>query len=295
MNYGGISLQDMYYVCALAKHLNFGKAAAACYTSQPNVSMQLKTVEKELGFTLFERSNKMVRTTAKGRQTIAVFATILTQMDDIKHLASQTYSGPFKLGLFPTLAPCLIPKILPALKDSFPKVSFEMIEDKTHQLIDQLKAGELDAILIAHPENEPSLQHSILFEDPFLVAVPHNSPLAKRAFLTIEQLKNERILLLEEGHCLRDQSLDICQAQHLPIDKSLEFTSLETLRAMVAAGEGITFMPELCCDAHPQVRYIPLAGKTLSRTIALYWRSTVPDSKSFHTIASTIQNSKRPQ
>lgn len=269
-----ISTQVMKYVCAVAKYLSFHKAADACFTSQPNLSAQIKKLEAELGYDLFERTSRFVKTSKKGELVVREFLSILEKVNALTELNHSQFSGTLKLGLFPTLAPYLLPKVMMGIKKNLPDLKLTVIEDKTKRLCEQLEAGDLDCILVAYPEHYALFEHELLFEDRFYVAISVENALAQQAELRLEDIKNETVLLLEDGHCLRDQALEICQADFLNVDFSYKSASLETLRAMVSVNAGITFMPELCILPSPHIKYLPLKDKQYSRTIALYWRKT---------------------
>lgn len=283
-----ISTQGMKYVCELARTLHFRRAAEACNTSQPNLSTQIKKIEKEIGIILFERSNKVVKLTAEGKQVVAAFQEILSQLAMLKKLPGGTDGIELKMGLFPTLAPYLLPSLIPRLKKRLPALKLTIHEDKTERIVRELTDGALDCILAAYPIDHPKLIADIVFEDPFFVAVSVDHPKAAKPFVTLNDLKTETVLLLEEGHCLRDQSLDICHMDRIPVDTQYEASSLETLRAMVAANAGITLIPQICLDANPLIRYIPFQSPGFSRKIALFRRKTFPNEALMATLIQTL-------
>lgn len=287
-----ISTQSMRYVCALADVLNFNKAAALCHTSQPNLSMHIKKVEKELNIGLFERTNKRVMLTSKGKMIVKTFLDILASLKQLEDLRDDQTSQTLHLGIFPTLAPYFLPKCIPKLKTMIPTLAVHISEDKTNVITDQLLRGELDCILVAYPlEDNAQLLHQIVFEDPFYLAVSSKNRLSKKRMISLNDLKEESILLMDEGHCLRDQTLDICHNKFLHVDPNYRSASLETLRAMVSSDWGVTFMPRLCLDENPLIRYILIENPQLKRTIALYWRKSALKSEIIQQFLKVIRTS----
>lgn len=286
-----LSTQAMIYACTLAQTLNFHDAAKQCHTSQPNLSTQIKNVEKELKSQLFERSKRGVLLTANGKKIIERFEKILNDLQTLHDYSDEETQNHLEIGLFPTLAPYLLPSLMKTLKEKMPDLNLVITEDKTERITQKLIEGELDCILAAYPLPTEDLEHMILFEDVFLVAMPADHPLASKETLKINDLKKERILLLEEGHCLRDQSLEVCHNKALAVDSSYKASSLETLRAMVAGGAGITFIPQLCVDDNPLLKYVPITP-TLSRTIALFCRPTSRKKSLFHPLANAVLASR---
>lgn len=272
-----MNLRDLQYLVAVAEHRHFGKAADQCHTSQPTLSMQLKKLEETLGVQLFERTSKKVMITPIGETITAKARHILQESRDIRELAKAAqdpFAGEFRLGAFPTLAPYFLPIAVPAIHKSLPKLKLLLVEEKTPLLLERLKAGTLDAAFLALPIEEDGLETLPLFEDPFLLAVSPKHALAKRKHVSQRDLKGEQLLLLEDGHCLRSQALEVCSLIGSSEHQDFRATSLETLRQMVAAGVGITLMPQLAIGKDTSVRYIPFDGLAPSRTIGLVWRET---------------------
>jgi LysR family hydrogen peroxide-inducible transcriptional activator len=239
------------------------------------LSMQIKKLEETLGVKLLERSNKSVLITESGLEIAARARLILSQVEEVRELAKlahDPYQGEFKIGIFPTLAPYLLPLIIPSLSVTFPKVSFYLIEEQTNELIEKLKHGKLHAVFLASPVCEPSFHFENLFEEEFMLAVPSQHALAK--FKTIKQnsLENSNLLLLNDGHCLRQQALSICEQMNARETEKFRATSLETLRHMVVANVGITLMPKLACHPNDNISYVPFEAPRPSRNIGLYWR-----------------------
>ncbi len=273
-----MNLKDLHYLVAVADLLSFGKAAEQCCISQPTLSTQIKKMEVSLGVKIFERSNKKVLSTELGEQIIASARRILMETEHIKELAENAqdpWAGNFRLGAFPTLSTYIFPRLVSTIKQELPKIRLILIEEKTDQLIQQLKQGQLDAILLALPINESTLEIRELFDDEFLLAVSVDNPLAQKVTVSQSDLHQHSLLLLDEGHCLRGQALQICQLNGAEEQQDVRATGLETLRQMVAAGTGITFMPNIAIhQAEEDIRYIPFTEPAPKRTIGLVWRKT---------------------
>jgi LysR family hydrogen peroxide-inducible transcriptional activator len=270
-----MNIRDLQYLVALSEYRHFGKAAEACFVSQPALSMQIKKLEEFLGIKLLERTNKSVLLTDAGISITERAQQILNQvqeMQDFAKLAKDPHGGELKVGIIPTLAPYLLPLIIPSLSKKFPSVSFYLIEEQTAVLIEKLKIGKLDVVLLAHPIIEKGFATNLLFEEEFLLAVPSGHRLAQRETIKQTDLGNQNLLLLEEGHCMRDQTLALCHKMNALEVQSFRATSLETLRHMVAAGNGVTLMPKLAQQFNDEVSYIPFNSPKPVRTIALYWR-----------------------
>lgn len=271
-----MNLRDFEYLVAVADLQHFGKAAEHCNVSQPTLSMQLKKLEDYLGVKLFERTNKQVMITKIGAEIIARARQILLTASEIKNLAKTAQdplAGDFTLGAFPTLAPYFLPIIAPKIATVLPKLKLFLVEDKTATLLEKLKSGALDAAFIALPIEDDSLEFSELFSDPFMLAVPCNHKFAQRKSISQKDIVSEKLLLLEEGHCLRSQALEICSLIGTGERQDFRATSLETLRQMVRANVGITLIPRIAIRENDGVCYIPIKPE-ISRKIALVWRKT---------------------
>jgi LysR family hydrogen peroxide-inducible transcriptional activator len=219
---------------------------------------------------------------------------IIQMAKDIENIAQgfqNPYAGKFVFGAFPTLAPFVFPKIIPDLGQSFPDMTFYLTEDRTDILLQKLKSTEIDMTLLALPINDDSLQAESLFFDPFYVAISRKHPLSSRQQINLSDLKSENLMLLEDGHCLSDQTLDICQ-WHLISDDNANFraTSIETLRQMVASNLGITLIPKSAILPSDTIKYIPLSDRNLGRSIALIWRRSSPFQEVFRALAKNIKN-----
>lgn len=290
-----MNIRDLKYLVALKEHRHFGKAADACFVSQPALSMQIKKLEEFLGVQLLERTNKSVMFTSVGETLIERARVVLNEVDEMKEIARQAtdpFGGDVRLGIFPTLAPYLLPHITPKLSKKFPRLSFLLLEEKTDVLLEKLQQGKIDAAILALPISETNLVFAPLFNEDFMLAVPHSHIFAKRKFIKQEELIDEPLLLLEEGHCLRDQALSFCFKISAVENQRFRATSLETLRHMVASGVGMTLMPKLACHANDGVAYIPFKAPKPSRSIAMVWRATTAKQEALKEIAAVIKTKK---
>jgi len=277
-----MNLRDLQYLVALAEHRHFGRAAEASFVSQPTLSTQIKKLEDELGVSLVERTPRKVLLTETGREIARRARGVLSEVDEIKAIAQRTRdpeSGTLRLGIFPTLGPYLLPHLVPMVRQRFPRLELLLVEDKTEQVIRMLREGSLDVGVLALPLHEDSLHTEFLFEEPFVLAVPENHPLAhKKHRLKLADLQDESLLLLEDGHCMRDQALEVCHLAGAGERSGFRATSLETLRQMVAANVGITLLPTLAIKPPvartDNVHLVEFAGHPPSRRIALVWRKS---------------------
>ncbi len=277
-----MNLRDLQYLVALAEHRHFSRAAEASFVSQPTLSTQIRKLEDELGVALVERTPRKVLLTEAGREIIPRARAVLAEIREIRAIAQRTLdpeSGSLRLGIFPTLAPYLLPHLVPKLRAQFPRLELLLVEEKTDKVLEMLREGTLDIGLLALPLHEDSLKTQLLFEEPFVLAVPEDHPLARRtAPLTVADLEDQSLLLLEDGHCLRDQALELCQLAGAGEKLGFRATSLETLRQMVAANVGITLLPTLAIKPPiaptANVRLIEFAGRAPSRKIAMVWRKS---------------------
>lgn len=296
-----MTLQELRYIVALADTLHFGKAADACFISQSTLSAQIKKLEEFLGTPLFDRSLKQVTLTPIGREIVASARTILEEANRIRELARQTLDPmerTVQLGVIPTLGPYYLPHVLTLLHAQFPKLRMLLREEMTPQVISHLSDGKLDAGLLALPVSDPTLEIVPLFEEPFLAAMPANHALALMDTVPINALVDAGLLLLEEGHCLRDNALEACHLDGMQ-NEEIRATSLETLRQMVGMGLGVTLMPVLaCCGTSPEsspVALRPLAKPGASRTIGLVWRKRSPLAATMEQLAQALKETLPPQ
>lgn len=284
-----MNTRALQYLVALNDLRHFGKAADACFVSQPALSMQIKKLEETLGVELLERSNKSVLLTKTGMVIAEQARHILRQVEEMRDFAKSVkdpYSGELKIGIIPTLAPYLLPLIIPSLSKKFPKVSFYLFEGHTTILIEKLKLGKLDAAFLGMPVAEPHFDHALLFTEEFWLAVSSTHSLAKRKIIKQNDLKNQRILLLENEHCMREPTLSLCHRMHAEETQDFRATSLETLRHMVAAGNGMTLMPAIAKQSNDGIAYIPFDSPKPTRSIGLYWRASTAKKILLEDIAS---------
>jgi LysR family transcriptional regulator, hydrogen peroxide-inducible genes activator len=277
-----MNLRDLQYLVALAEHRHFGRAAEACFVSQPTLSTQIKKLEDELGVPLVERTPRKVLLTEVGRDIANRARDVLNEIEQIRGVARRTLdpeSGTVRLGIFPTLGPYLLPHVLPLVRHAFPKLELLLVEEKTETVLRLLREGKLDAGVLALPLHEDSLHSEFLFEEPFLLAVSSAHPLAhKQGQLKLADLSNQNLLLLEDGHCLRDQALEVCHMAGAGEHSGFRATSLETLRQMVAANVGITLLPVTAVKPPvapvENLHLIEFKGHPPSRRIAMVWRKS---------------------
>jgi LysR family transcriptional regulator, hydrogen peroxide-inducible genes activator len=275
-----MNLRDLRYLVALADHKHFGRAAEASFVSQPTLSTQIRKLEDELGVALVERAPRRVMLTPVGREIAERARKVIADVAQLGELARRSRdpeAGTVRLGLFPTLAPYLLPHVLPGVRARFPRLELLLVEEKTDAILARLRDGRLDAGLLALPVHDDQLHVEPLFEEPFVLAVPQSHRLAARDTpLTLHDLDREHLLLLEEGHCLRDQALDVCRLAGADERDGFRATSLETLRQMVAAGVGSTLLPVLAVQPpvspSPDIHLLPFRDKPPSREIAMVWR-----------------------
>ncbi len=289
-----MNLRDLRYLVAVADHGHFGRAAEACHVSQPTLSAQLRKLEAFLGVELFERSARGVHPTRAGARLIARARRVVEEADLLLAEAAgqrAPLAGPLALGLIPTLAPYLLPWAVPAVAAAHPELRLVIHEDLTAALLEGLRAGRLDAALLALPLPDADLTVRPLFAEPFLVACARDDPLLRGGAVPAERLTPDRLLLLSEGHCLRDQALAVCGSGLAVRDGAadLRAASLETLRQLVAAGQGCTLLPALACrEPDPRLALRPLAPPA-SRRIGLVWRRSYPKAADLEALAETLK------
>lgn len=297
MNLGShpYTLRQLQYAVAVAETLSFRQAAELCHVSQPSLSAQLAQLEAALGVRLFERNRKRVLPTEAGKELVRRARQILIQADDLVVAAKQLgdpLTGVLRMGVIPTISPYLLPRITPALRSRYPKLTVNWVEDKTETLLRQLDAGKVDAALIALEADIGDVEREVVARDPFVLATPPGHPLgAKHAPATPDDLRGVNVLLLDDGHCFRDQALAFCSNAKA---RELEFraTSLSTLAQMVAGGGGVTLLPELAVPTEAGragLAVRPFAQPAPCRTIALAWRKTSPLGEALKQIAGTIR------
>lgn len=276
-----MNLRDLRYFVALAEHKHFGRAAQASFVSQPTLSTQIKKLEDELGVALVERTPRKVLLTEVGKEILIRVREVLTEIEQIKAIARRTVdpeSGTLRLGIFPTLGPYLLPHVVPQIRERFPRLELLLVEEKTEVLLRQLREGRLDCAILALPVHDDQLNAEFLFEEPFVLAVPEHHRLSKRKTLKLADLAEQNLLLLEDGHCLRDQALEVCALSGAGEKSGFRATSLETLRQMVAANVGVTLLPVLSVRPpvaqSANIHLLAFRGDIPNRRIAMLWRKS---------------------
>jgi LysR family transcriptional regulator, hydrogen peroxide-inducible genes activator len=280
-----MTLTELRYIVAVAREKHFGRAAEACFVSQPTLSVAIKKLEEELDVKLFERGANEVSVTPLGEEIVRQAQSVIEQAMNIKEIAKRgkdPVSGPLRLGVIYTIGPYLLPDLVRAAIERVPQMPLMLQENFTVKLLDMLRTGELDCAILAEPFPEAGLAVAPLYDEPFMVAVPATHPLAKRADVSAEELKKETMLLLGTGHCFRDHVLEVCPeyarfaSDAEGIRKSFEGSSLETIKYMVASGMGVTVVPQLSVPKEPQphVHYIPFTDPVPTRRVVLAWRRT---------------------
>ncbi len=271
-----MNLRDLRYLVALADLRHFGRAAAASFVSQPTLSTQIRKLEDTLGVQLLERNSRLVLLTPVGERVVEQARKVLRETDALTRIAQQSrdpFAGELRLGIIPTVAPYLLPRVLPKLRKAFPDLTLQLVESQTATLQRMLRAGELDAVVVALPFDVERTVQQQLFAEPFLLAVARSHAKARHKSVTLDDLHGEQLLLLEDGHCLRDQALSVCSRAGAVENATFRATSIKTLRQMVAANAGVTLMPELAAQ-DDTVRYIPFKGEQPHRVIGLVWRDS---------------------
>ena len=270
-----MNLRDWEYFVAVADHKHFGKAAAACHVTQPTLSAQLKKLESYLGVELVERDNRHVWLTPVGQEMAVRARRMLNEAEGLKQLARSQFNplaGDIRLGALPTLAPYFLPLVLPKVKKKLPELRVFLVEDKTQILLQQLQQGEIDAALLALPISNEQLDVIPVCKEEFLLAVPSTHPLARRKEIDFADLQGQNLMLLDEGHCLREQALSVCQLAGAGENTTFRASSLETLRQMVMSGLGLTLMPAMAINSGQEgIRYLAFKQPPL-REIGLVFR-----------------------
>ncbi len=290
-----MNIRDFEYLVALAEHKHFRKAAEACFVSQPTLSGQIRKLEDELGTALLERSSRRVLFTDSGLQLVDQAKRILSEVKTFKDMASGqngVMTGPLHIGFIPTVGPYILPRIIPALKEQFPELELFLHEAQTSQLVDQLEDGKLDCLVLASVAETEQFKEIDVYDEPLSVAVPYGHEWADLEEVDMHDLKGRTVLSLGDGHCLRDQALGFCFAAGAKDDERFKATSLETLRNMVAAGAGITLLPELSLPKEKQkdgVCYIKASNPVPSRRIVLVYRPGSPLRARFEQLAKAIK------
>jgi LysR family hydrogen peroxide-inducible transcriptional activator len=288
-----ITLRQLRYLSSLARHRHFGRAAEECAVTQPALSMQVRELEREIGAELVERRHGDIALTEIGAEVARRAEHILTSTRDLVDFARhrEVLAGPLKLGIIPTLAPYILPRVLPHLQAHYPMLRLEVRETQTRLLIDELSSGGLDVVMLALPPEGADVETLPLFNDAFLLAVPADDPLPARGRVSIGDVDQRRLILLEEGHCLRDQALAFCATRRGDQPAGLGATSLSTVMQMVANGYGVTLVPEVAIDAKmqdPRVKLLRFRDPEPGRSVGLAWRRTSPRVKDFEALGAAM-------
>jgi LysR family hydrogen peroxide-inducible transcriptional activator len=300
-----MTLTEMRYISALDKTRHFGRAADLCHVSQPTLSVAIKKVEQQIGAALFERGATEIRTTPLGEQVVTQIKRVLDETLRLEEIATQSRDplcGPLRVGVIYTIAPYLLPALIPVLHQLAPEMPLYLREDFTANLLPALKEGDLDVLVLALPVDVPGIVTQRVYQEPFRVVVPAAHPWSKRQQVKADELDGENLLLLGSGNCFRDQVLEACPRLQRAegLSGSLEGSSLETIRHMVASGAGIAVMPSSAADPlierEPMVRVLPfdpLDGKpgsesAIGRTVGLAWRATFPRPKAIDVVRQAI-------
>jgi len=295
-----ITLRQVRYLSALAEYRHFGRAAEACSVTQPALSMQIRDLERTLGVAVVERRPGDVMLTDVGREIARRGEDVLTASRDLVDFArhrSGVLTGRLTLGVIPSLAPYLLPRILPSLQGRFPELQLELRETQTRQLIEDIKSGALDAAMLALPVAESDIDTIALFEDLFLLAVPASDPRQESARVAAEDIDQSRLILLEDGHCLRDQALAFCAtATRVRSGAGTVFgaSSLNTVMQMVAGGYGVTLIPQIAADVErrdARVKFLRLENPQPGRRIGLAFRRTSPRKADFAALGEVVKES----
>ncbi len=301
-----MTLTELRYIVAVARERHFGRAAEACFVSQPTLSVAVKKLEEELGVPLFERGPGEVSVTPAGHKIVEQAQRVLDESARIKEIAAagrDPLCEPLRLGAIYTIGPYLLPKLIPILRRTAPGMQLHIQENFTHRLGEGLKSGEVDVIVVALPYEEPGIVSRAVYDEPFVVAVPKGHPWETRKRITPDELTRESLLLLGEGHCFRDQVLEFCHTvrtrERSAISRTVEGGSLETIRQMVASGVGITVLPATSIGGGTGpgdlIRILPFAKPTPTRTVGLAWRRSFPRPEAVEALRKAILACNLPQ
>ncbi len=292
-----MTLTELRYIVTLARERHFGRAADKCHVSQPTLSVALKKVEQRIGALLFERSSSDVRLTPLGEQVAAQAERVLEEAARLDEIASQGKDplvGPLRLGVIYTIAPYLLPRLIPSLNRRAPQMPLYLQENFTVRLAEQLRRGELDVAVLALPFAEPGIVTRAVYDEPFRVAAPAGHPLSRERQIKPDRLTAEHLLLLGQGNCFRDQVVQACPQLSEPggLERALEGSSLETLRHMVASGAGVSVVPASAVESWPKDEALmcirPFAEPVPMRRVVLAWRVTFPRPQAIDAIREAI-------
>ena len=289
------TIKQLRYLCAVVEHGHFGKAARACHVSQSTLSAGILELEEVLGASLLERNNRNLVLTGLGEAVVERARALLVDVEDLVALcqaSAQPFTGSLRLGVIPTIAPFMLPGLLHALREAHPAFRPFIREDQSQPLIDALHRGELDILLLALPFPAEAVETMSLFRDPFLLASPPEDALAGKADLRTGDLRGRELLLLEDGHCLREHALEACKLRDSEVSLPYQATSLITVMQMVASGIGVTLLPEMAVRAGAvpaaDVAVTAFGDPGVSREIGLMWRRKTPRSNEFRLLGEFI-------
>jgi len=289
-----ITLRQLRYLASLARHRHFGRAAEDCAVTQPALSMQIRELEREIGAELVERKPGEIALTETGLEVAQRAERILAATRDLVDFARHRdlLSGQLRFGIIPTLAPYVLPRVLPSLQQRYPALRLEVRETQTRLLLDELAGGELDCVMLALPADGADVETLKLFDDRFLLAASAAEPLPARKRMAIDDVDQRRLILLEEGHCLRDQALAFCATKWRDAPAGLGATSLTTVMQMVANGYGVTLLPEVAVETEARdsrVKLLRFAEPEPARTVGLAWRRTSPRKRDFEALGACVK------
>lgn len=296
-----MTLSEFRYIVAVAKELHFGRAAESCYVSQPTLSVAVKKLEEELGIDIFERHQHDISVTPIGQEIVKQAELILNETNNLKEIAKlnkDPLKGELKLGVIYTIGPYLLPKLIPVINRKAPNLVLLIEEDYTKNLGPKLKSGELDIAILSNPFEESGITTEILYKEPFQVTLPAGHALTKKKKLKASDLTDDTMLLLKSGNCFRDQILELCpncinpMGEDKKIQKTLESSSIETIRQMVAAGVGITILPGLSTEKESGLNnlleYRPFSNPVPYREVIIAYRKSFPRKKAIELIKNLI-------
>lgn len=302
-----MTLTELKYIVAVARERHFGRAADACFVSQPTLSVAIRKLEEELGVVLFERGGTEVGVTPIGLRVVAQAQRVLEEATNLKEIARQGHDpleGPLRVGVIYTIGPYLLPRLVPAQIEVAPQMPLVLQENFTVRLLELLRQGEIDCAILALPIPDAGLSVRPLYDEPFFVALPKHHPWAARSTISTSELKEETMLLLGAGHCFRDQVLEVCpelsrfSASSEGIQRTFEGSSLETIRHMVAAGIGITVLPASALNTHDPkndlLAYVPFSAPVPDRRVVLAWRKSFPRTSAIDALTQAIRAADLP-
>ncbi len=295
-----LNLKDLKYLVTIADTGHFGKAAERCFVSQPTLSAQLKKLEQTLGVQLVERQPNNVKLTEIGREVAERSRRMLAQSEEIVAIAranADPLAARLKMALIPTIGPYLLPRITQKIRKALPKLKLMLYEHQTENLLERLQAGDIDLGILALPVPDEHVHTRVLYEETFVLAVPDGHALAKKSRVKVADLDQQTVLLLEDGHCLRDQALEVCQRVDIREAENFRATSLETLRQMVVAGLGVTLLPSLAVEppfgAQRGMSIIPFASPQPKRTVGAIWRKSTTNAAAIEAVCNVIEKNLR--